>query len=64
MGKADSSVLRLQDTVIIVAPVPVFLQMDKDNLLGLQACGQGYRLLIGIESCSGDMLVRVLESMF
>lgn len=64
IGKADRFVLRFQGAVIVMAAVPVFLQMNKQNLFGLEARRQVKGLFKGIEGSSGDMFGRVPETMF
>jgi hypothetical protein len=52
MGKADHLVIRFKDTIVIIAPAPVFLQVDEEHPFGLDTCSQVQGLLKGIESGS------------
>ena len=62
VGKLDA--VRLQNTIVIVAAIPVFLKMNKQDLSGLDACCQFERLFEGIQGGSRDVFCRVFEVMF
>ncbi len=64
MSKADVIKLFLQCRVVIMASVPVFLNMAEQDLAGLNPPGQCHGFLNGVEGFPGYVILPIMETMF
>jgi len=63
-GEANPIVFGFEHAIIVVAPVPVFFQMNEDCLPGMQLRCHLQSLFEGIKGRPGDMVGGIPEAMF